>query len=331
MCNPACQPCGTIEVLTIYSPLSDMPTVWQPGMALPAGSIWLELRDPSDSERAFTEQALGSPLPTRTQIGGIELSSRVQAQEEALHLNVPAFTRADGGQGAMTPLGFVLTPKLLVSQRYADSQAFDLMKLRASEGNCPQTSSDAFVELIDTLVDVSATRMEKIAAELSQLSRNVFTDNRQHKNFLRGALFQIGRMQRVITQVRATLLGFIRIVRFVHDSPVSWVAESRYAHLKTVLDDLQSLSEFDQQTSDRLQFLLDAVLGFISIAQNDVMTVLTVVSVVTIPPMILAGIWGMNFKSIGEYNWVHGYAFGLTMIVLSMLVPLLIFKWKKWF
>ena len=280
---------------------------------------------------AFAEQALASTLPTRDQIGGIELSSRVRVQEEALHLNVPAFARAEKGQGAMTPLGFVLTPNLLVSQRYADSQAFDMIKLRASEGSCPRTSCDAFVELIDTLVDVSATRMEQISAELSQLSRNVFADNRRHKNFLRSALFQIGRMQRVITQIRATLLGFSRIVRFTHDSPVSWVPESHYAHLKTVLDDLQSLSEFDQQTSDRLQFLLDAVLGFISIAQNDVMTVLTVVSVVTIPPMILAGIWGMNFKSIGEYNWVHGYAFGLTMILLSMLIPLLIFKWKKWF
>jgi magnesium transporter len=318
-------------VLTIYSPLSETPIAWQPGMELPPGSIWLDLREPSDTERAFAGKVLGSPLPTRIRIGGIELSSRVQVQEEALHLNVPGFARAEGGRGAMTPLGFVLTPKVLVSQRYADSQAFDLMSVRASEGSCPQTSSDAFFELIDTLVDVSAIRMEKIAAELSQLSRKIFADSRGHKRLLRGALFQIGSMQRVITRIRGTLLGLLRIVGFIHDSPISWIPESRVAHLKTVLSDLQSLSEFDQQTSDRLQFVLDAVLGFISIAQNDVMTVLTIVSVVTIPPMILAGIWGMNFKSISEYSWVHGYAFGLTMIALSMLVPLMIFRWKKWF
>ena len=73
------------------------------------------------------------------------------------------------------------------------------------------------------------------------------------------------------------------------------------------------------------------MLGFINNDQNDIMKVLTVITVVTIPPMILAGIWGMNFKSIPEYDWPHGYAFGLTMIGLSMLLPLLYFKWKKWF
>ena len=64
--------------------------------------------------------------------------------------------------------------------------------------------------------------------------------------------------------------------------------------------------------------------------QNDIMKVLTIVSVVTVPPMILAGIWGMNFKSIPEYNWAHGYAFGPIMIVLSMALPLTWFKLRKW-
>jgi magnesium transporter len=93
---------------------------------------------------------------------------------------------------------------------------------------------------------------------------------------------------------------------------------------------MSSLSEFQQQLSDRLQFMLDAVLGFINNDQNDIMRVLTIVSVVTVPPMILAGIWGMNFKSIPEYNWAHGYAFGLSMIVLSMVLPLVWLKIKKW-
>ncbi|MBS0590833.1 MAG: magnesium transporter, partial [Proteobacteria bacterium] len=95
--------------------------------------------------------------------------------------------------------------------------------------------------------------------------------------------------------------------------------------------DIGALAEFDQQLSDRLQFLLDAVLGFINNNQNDIMKVLTIVSVVTIGPMTLAGIWGMNFKSIGEYDWPHGYAMALTAMIVSVVVPLVIFKWRKWF
>ncbi len=180
--------------------------------------------------------------------------------------------------------------------------------------------------MTDTLIDVGADRMEHIAADLSQLSRRVFDDSRDHKRMMRATLFKLGAMQRSVTQIRAALLGLSRIVGFVRE----WIPEVGYAHIKTSFSDLQSLSEFDQQISDKVQFLLDAVLGFINIAQNEVMTVPTVVSVVTIPPVILAGIWGMNFKSVPEYNWAHGYAFGLTLIGLSMLVPLLIFRWKKW-
>ena len=80
-----------------------------------------------------------------------------------------------------------------------------------------------------------------------------------------------------------------------------------------------------------MQFLLDAVLGFITIAQNDISKVLTIVSVVGIPPTLVAGIYGMNFKTMPELNWAWGYPFGLAMIALSVIVPLIWFKVRGWF
>jgi magnesium transporter len=94
--------------------------------------------------------------------------------------------------------------------------------------------------------------------------------------------------------------------------------------------DIASLNDFDTHLNDKLQFLLDATLGFINIAQNNVMKVLTVVSVVGIPPVLIAGIYGMNFKNMPEYDWSFGYAYGLAMIVLTTLIPLGIFKWRNW-
>jgi magnesium transporter len=82
--------------------------------------------------------------------------------------------------------------------------------------------------------------------------------------------------------------------------------------------------------ANKLQFLLDATLGFINIAQNDVMKVMTIASVVGIPPVLIAGVYGMNFKNIPEYDWTWGYLFGWTMILLTTLIPLLIFRWRKW-
>jgi magnesium transporter len=103
------------------------------------------------------------------------------------------------------------------------------------------------------------------------------------------------------------------------------------ARLAAISRDIASLNDYEVHLSNKVQFLLDAILGFISIAQNDIFKVLTIVSVVGIPPTLVAGIYGMNFKSMPELGWDWGYGYGLAMIVLSGLIPLLWFKWRRWF
>ena len=92
-----------------------------------------------------------------------------------------------------------------------------------------------------------------------------------------------------------------------------------------------SLNDFETQLANKVQFPLDAVLGFITIAQNDLFKVLTIVSVVGIPPTLVAGIYGMNFKNMPELNWAWGYLFGLAAIALSAILPLIWFKVRGWF
>lgn len=317
-------------MLTIHSSDCQVPTVWRPGTAVAGPVIWVDLLEPSDAERRQAEVLLGSALPTRDQTSAIELSSRLRSSGNVLCLNIPAFVRADAGLGLLTPLGFVLTPTLLASVRYAESAAFAQVAATIGSTNGPRSGVDVFVGLMESIVDVSADRVEAVAADLSKLSRAVFSDARGHQQLVRAALFEVGAMQRQITQIRSALLGVSRVVTYLCESAPPWIDGKLHARFRTIQADIGSLTEFDQQLGDRVQFVLDAVLGFINNYQNDIMRVLTIVSVATVPPMILAGIWGMNFKSIPEYNWQHGYAFGLTMIVLSMLMPLIWFKIKKW-
>jgi len=183
---------------------------------------------------------------------------------------------------------------------------------------------------MEGIVDVAADRLEDLGNTLSKLSEQVFTDSREARSKLRRALLEVGLMQRQVTQIRSAMLGASRVIIYLCDSAPAWIDSQLHGRFQAIQGDISSLSEFQQQLNDRLQFMLDAVLGFINNDQNDIMKVLTIVSVVTVPPMILAGIWGMNFKSIPEYDWPHGYAFGLSMIVLSMLIPLIWFKSKKW-
>ena len=319
-------------MLTIYRKDS-APQLWQPGAQLhsSAAILWLDLNDPDDAERAKAAELLGARLPTRDQISALELSNRLRSDNQMLRMNVPAFVRDEHGSGETTPLAFVLDPQLLVSIRFAESAAIDATAKSLGDKDPPTTSVEVFVELVEAIVNVDADRMEAIAKDLSKLARSVFSDSKEHSNQLRAALFKIGAMQREIIQIRSTQLGISRMLTYLCDSEHTWIAKAAYADLKMTHKDVDSLAEFDQQLSDRLEFLLNAVLGFINNDQNDSMKVLTIITVVTIPPMILAGIWGMNFKHIPEYDWLYGYAFGLGMILLSMLIPLAILKWKKWF
>jgi magnesium transporter len=316
-------------VLTIY-PEKSRKAGRERGAAVD-GAIWLDLVDPSEEERKSAAALLDADLPTRDQMSSIELSSRVRVGDEMLRINIPAFARGDGGQGALTPLGIVLSRSLLVTLRYADSPAFDRLARTVAAETQPGSSVEAFVTLFESVASTAADHMQELSGELSQLSRETFSDRPGHSGMLRSVLFQVGRIQRHVTQIRAALLGVQRGLSHLCDTAPKWIGRDHVARLQVALGDLKSLGEFDQQLDDKMQFLLDATLGFINNDQNDIMKVLTIVSVVTIPPVILAGIWGMNFKSIHEYDWPHGYIFALSLIVLSMLMPLAWFKWKKWF
>lgn len=317
-------------MLTIYSSGSKPPQVWHTGTEVPTSMIWIDLIDPSEEERRQAAALLGTRLPTRDQTSAIELSSRLRSSETVLRLNIPSFVRTHGTKGLMTPLGFVLTPKMLATVRYADSLSFDRVAGAIASSDAPQNAVDVFIALMESIVDVGADRLESLGNDLSTLSEEVFSGVRRERGFLRNALLKVGAMQRQINQIRAAMLGASRVITFMCDTAPKWIESDLHGQFRSIQADLGSLGEFQQQLSDRLQFMLDAVLGLINNDQNDIMKVLTIVSVVTVPPMILAGIWGMNFKSIPEYDWPHGYAFALTMIVLSMVLPLIFFKIKKW-
>ena len=101
--------------------------------------------------------------------------------------------------------------------------------------------------------------------------------------------------------------------------------------LDSVTKDVVSLSDYETRLSDKIQLLLDAILGFINIQQNDLFKILTIVSVIGVPPTILVGVWGMNFKGMPELNWAWGYPFAWLAILGSIALPLLWFKAAGWF
>ena len=179
--------------------------------------------------------------------------------------------------------------------------------------------------------------LEHLGAELDTLSAAVFQrgaettgPSRRRDEFLQRTLADIGQRGERVSHLRDSLLGVGRIVRFVQETAAGWLHENEQRRLKTIERDITSLNDYDVQMTGKIQFLLDATLGFINIEQNNTIKVLTVVSIVGIPPTFVASLYGMNFKNMPELGWTYGYQYGLCLIGLSILVPLIIFWRRGW-
>ncbi|MBN8902820.1 MAG: magnesium transporter, partial [Rhodospirillales bacterium] len=174
-----------------------------------------------------------------------------------------------------------------------------------------------------------------LRAEMDGISARIFAadlrrSNRQEDRLLRETLRALGRVGDTISLIRDSQVAAARIIPYVSRSGVDWLPGELKQRLRILRQDVDSLSDFDTHLNDKLQFLLDATLGFINIAQNNVMKVMTVASVAGIPPVLIAGIYGMNFKNMPELDWTWGYPYSLIAIAVSTLIPLAWFKWRDW-
>lgn len=317
-------------MLTLHVARQPAPEVWKPGTPLPADAAWLDLLDGDEAEIQACEQAAKVKLPAREDIAGVGLPGRNRSEQRAMFLQVPVFEDADGDKAQPSPVSMVLTPELLVTQRYARSVVFDTAAEDWHTHPAQDGPSGAFAELLETMVERAATSMQKVAGDVADLSGRVFGDRRVETRHLRRWLVHVGALEARLARSRGTLLGFTRIAVFTCEKKAEWIPEAQQSRIETVRNDLVALEHFDEQLTGKLQFLLDAIFGLIGVNQNNVMKLLTVVSVVAVPPVILAAIWGMNFKAMPELYKPWGYAMALGAILVSILIPLGIFKWRGW-
>jgi magnesium transporter len=297
-------------------------------------AIWIDLFEPTADEAARVSRETGLAVPTEASISEIESSSRLAVRDGTLYLSMTVVSRPDTDPRSV-PVGFVLSPDRLITVRFAPSRLFDHFmeqtEIKASDG------SHVLVALLEVMVDRQADALEHVQAELETISHKVFAPDmaeasgrKREDAMLRATLVTLGRVGDLVSHIRESQVGAGRIVPYVESTAGSWLKPDLHPRLETLRRDIASLNDFDTHLNDKLQFLLDATLGFINIAQNNVMKVLTVVSVVGIPPVLVAGIYGMNFKSMPEYDWSWGYAYGLAVIVVTALIPLGVFKWRNW-
>jgi magnesium transporter len=319
----------------------------QTGRDLPARNdvVWLDLHDPTREEECAVEALLGLEIPTRQEMAEIEESSRLYEERGALVMTAVVISGAAEGRPARAPVTFVLTPKHLVSVRYADLSSFRTFqnKIQRSPEQC--TSADRiFASLVDTIVERAADVLEMVAADLNEVSTRLFIEDPstntaasrlrraagQVEDDLQATIKRIGRKNLTMAILRESLLSLSRLVPYVRQGASGWLTNGGPARLKQLERDVRSLSAYETQLSSEITFLHEATIGLINLGQNRIIKVFSIASVLFLPPTLVGTIYGMNFKQMPELDWSFGYPFAILLMIASAVVPYHWFKQKGW-
>ena len=326
-------------MLTFFAPGKAGIEATPDAMTMPSGVNWIDAVRPDPQEIAFLERTLGLEVPTLKALSEIETSSRLHSEKDWLYLSIPMVYRKDGFMPELTPLGFVLSKDMLLTVRFKDMKAFDDVPETISQRPAQAGGPAALIAVLEAIVDHAADVLKGIGGDLDCLSEEIFGTNaakpRRHRpredgEQLRHVLRKVGRNGDFLSKIEDLLLGMARMVPYVAANAAPNLAVDVRAKLESLQRDIASLNDYETHLTDKIQFLLDATLGLTNIDQNNIFRILTVVSVVGIPPTFFASMWGMNFKNIHEYDWAYGYQYGLFVIALSALVPIIWFKWRGW-
>ena len=303
---------------------------------LPPGVLWVDMLQPTADEERLVESELGIEVPTREEMQEIEASSRLYAEDGALFMTATVLAQAESDSPEAAPVTFVLGGDRLITVRYSEPRSFRLFAQRATRPHSGFVSADTvLLGLLETLVDRTADILEHVARQVDELSIEVFEPGagpgRGRPRDFQDVLRRIGSKGDLSSKVRESLVSLGRLATFLTPAlDARKGGKETRARIKTLVRDIQSLSDHAAFVSNKINFLLEATLGLINIEQNGIIKIFSVAAVAFLPPTLIASIYGMNFQFMPELDWRFGYPLALLLMVLSAVLPYLFFKRKGW-
>jgi magnesium transporter len=303
--------------------------------ALPEQAVWIDLFNPTIPEDKAVERLAGIAVPTREDMQEIEISSRLYIESGARYMTATLMCHSDSDSPKTTAVTFILAGHRLVTVRYDEPRPFALVENKLARACSSQITGEMIMmDLVDAVIDRCADILERIGADVDTVSHDIFEpESERHGSAKRYSqiLIAIGRKGDLTSKVRESLVSIGRLVTFLSAviEGVKWSKDMR-EQLKTQQRDVASLTDHASYLSNKITFVLDAMLGVVNLEQNNIIKLFSVMAVVLMPPTLIASIYGMNFKDMPELGWEHGYPLAILAMIAAAVVPYWIFKLKKW-
>jgi magnesium transporter len=294
-----------------------------------ATPVWVDLTDPDDDERAWVKTIYGVSLPGEDEVSDIEASARYyEAENGDLHLRTDFLLEEEDGPSRVVTVAFILSGKMLFSVHSDDLPVFRLVRMRArSRPGSIADYMDVLLDLYATDAEYSADALEGIYESLEEVSQRVlqkeFTDQDAA-----AALNAIAHEEDLNGRIRRNMMDTRRAVSFLMRGRL--LNSEQFDEARQILRDIESLDGHTSFLFDKVNFLMDATVGFININQNKIIKIFSVASVAFLPPTMIASIYGMNFNKFPELSWTYGYPFALALMAATAIAPLWYFRKRGW-
>lgn len=285
--------------------------------------VWIDMVLPSTQEVKTVEELFDIKFPTKQESEEIELSSRYWEEKNRIEIN-SYFLINEGKEPVNETVSFILQGSLLISVRYKHLTSFStfVKKLLASPKEYKNGYS-IFCQIIDIRIDADADIIEDLSKDIANIRKQVFKNDMNDEYILE----EISMFEDLNMKIRENLTDKQRILNSLLKSQKF---DDDKKDLPIMLKDIRSLIDHTNFNFERLDYLQNIFVGLLSVEQNKVIKIFTIVNVIFLPPTLIASIYGMNFDIMPELHWDYGYVFSIGVMILSSITPIVIFKHKGW-
>ncbi|ARN23186.1 magnesium/cobalt transporter CorA [Piscinibacter gummiphilus] len=290
--------------------------------------VWVDLENPSPEEIGWVEQRFGLSIPQDIVDEDLEESARFYEEDNGeLHIRSD-FLIDDDETPRNVRVAFILHNKVLFSIHGEDLPVFRLLRLRARRiPALIDDAKDVLLKLYDADAEYSADALEGIYDSLEKVSARVLKQD-VGDQAAGEALAAIAREEDLNGRIRRNVMDTRRAISFMMRSRM--LNAEQFEEARQILRDIDSLDSHTAFLFDKINFLLDATVGFININQNKIIKIFSVASVALLPPTLIASIYGMNFKFMPEVEWRFGYPLAIGLMLASIISPFWYFRRKGW-
>jgi magnesium transporter len=305
-----------------------------PPAPFPDEFLWADLFEPTPEEERAVEALLTVDVPTRDEMKEIETSNRLYEEGGAVYMTATVGSKLDSDTPESSAITFILANGRMITNRYVDPTPVRRFMQYVERSPAACTSAPTLLAgLLEGFVERIADLLERVQVELDSVSHTIFprgTMISPSSSDLHAMIQKIGANGDLVSKARESLVSFQRLLMYVQQSTNVALSQDQRGRFKSVLRDVQSLSDHATFLNAKIQFLLDAVLGLINLEQNNIIKIFSVAAVMFLPPTLVASIYGMNFEFMPELDKHWGYPMALVAMVVSAVVPYIYFRRKGW-